>query len=134
MRGLIQASDVELRRGLTEKRILQLQGLHYCQDGQLTLTALTGFLQPLPSDRLLFILSVVLTIIPTHSWASSKVPFDRLTDELLYDHAIEKEISQQVCQWFGDVNDGVWTMDERSVVKEIGLSLLEKHRVRLKSN
>ncbi|KAG8895615.1 hypothetical protein FRB99_000427, partial [Tulasnella sp. 403] len=115
IRGLVQASDTELEKGLTSKRILDID----------------GFLQPLPSSRLTHILTLILTLLPTHAWKSDSVPLDKLADELQYEHGVERSVTAQICRWFGDVSDeqrAKWTMNEQMVVREVGLGILEAQR------
>ncbi|KIO30690.1 hypothetical protein M407DRAFT_68864 [Tulasnella calospora MUT 4182] len=114
VRGLVQASDVELERGLREKRVLQMD----------------GYLQPLPSTELTKIISYILTLIPKHSWSPAGVPLAKLTSELLYEYEVPKTITRQVCEWFGlvegDEGKEKWVIDQEKVVTEVGLGVLQK--------
>ncbi|KAG9050750.1 hypothetical protein FS837_002694 [Tulasnella sp. UAMH 9824] len=114
VRGLVQASDVELERGLREKRVLQMD----------------GYLQPLPSDELTKIISYILTLIPKHSWSPAAVPLAKLSSELLYEYEVPKTVTRQVCEWFGlvegDEGKEKWVMDQEKVVTEVGLGVLQK--------
>ncbi|KAG8919857.1 hypothetical protein FRC01_001066 [Tulasnella sp. 417] len=114
VRGLVQASDAELERGLREKRVLQMD----------------GYLQSLPPNELTKIISYILTLIPKHAWSPAAVPLAKLSSELLYEYEVPKTVTRQVCEWFGllegDEGKEKWLIDQQKVVTEVGLGVLQK--------
>ena len=52
-----------------------------------------------------------------------------IADILTEEHAISRQVSQQVISWFGEVKGGRWKMDVNAVIKEVGLSILRDHKV-----
>ncbi|KAG8936796.1 hypothetical protein FRC03_007606 [Tulasnella sp. 419] len=117
VRGLVQASDAELERGLREHHILEL-------DGSLRL---------LPDSQLTRILTLILTTLVSQNLShKSPIPVKKLTEELFYEHEVAQNLTPQVCHWFGDVftqnGEEKWTMDVEKVVRQIGLSVLIQHR------
>ncbi|KAG9014540.1 hypothetical protein FRB95_007221 [Tulasnella sp. JGI-2019a] len=116
VRGLVQASDKELDRGLRDKHILSVD----------------GHLQSIPASQLTQFLTFILTILVSHhSSKTTDISLKDLTDQLQDDHAIAPDVSRQICGWFGDIQPGdKWTMDVEPVVKEVGLGVLVEHRHR----
>ncbi|KAG7096867.1 hypothetical protein E1B28_004274 [Marasmius oreades] len=111
-KSLIQASNVELEKGLREKRILQVN----------------GGLRPIASSYLSRIIELVLNTLVSQSIDHKVASVERLSAILLDDHEIPRPISTQVMSWFGTIEDGTWCMDVASVIKECGLTLLRRHK------
>ncbi|KAG8864458.1 hypothetical protein FRB96_004961 [Tulasnella sp. 330] len=113
VRGLIQASDAELDRGLREKHILSVD----------------GNLQAIPTHQLTQFLTYILNnLVSHHASRTASIPLKELLDQLQDDHAIAPDVSRQICTWFGDMESGSWTMDVEGVVKEVGLGVLVENR------
>ncbi|OCH89001.1 hypothetical protein OBBRIDRAFT_779081 [Obba rivulosa] len=110
--GSIQASEVELQRGLKERRILTLNGQ----------------LRPLRPSYLTTILELLLNTLVSLSLPHTAAPVDRLVDTLAQAYDIQRDVSTQVMSWFGTILSDSWDMDVDAVVKEVGLGLLRPHK------
>jgi Sister chromatid cohesion protein Dcc1 len=56
-----------------------------------------------------------------------------LSRSLEYEHEVRREVTLQVMRWFGEVDaaDALWKMDAEKVVRQVGLSILRQHKVRV---
>lgn len=45
------------------------------------------------------------------------------------DNEVPRAVSTQIMSWMGELKDGKWKMDEKALVKEVGLGILRTHRV-----
>ncbi|KAJ7781154.1 sister chromatid cohesion protein Dcc1 [Mycena metata] len=111
-RATIQASDAELARGLRLQRILDIHGT----------------LRPIAPAYLTSILESILNLLVSQSMSPSSVPLEDVTATLADENEISRAVSTQVMEWFGEVRNGVWTMDVESVLSEIGLGILRQHK------
>lgn len=114
-RATIQASDTELARGLRLQRVLDIHGA----------------LRPIAPAYLTAILETILNLLVSQSMAPRAVPFEDVAATLADENEISRAVSTQVMAWFGEVHDGVWTMDVDGVLCEIGLGILRQHKVRI---
>ncbi|KAL0949471.1 hypothetical protein HGRIS_009524 [Hohenbuehelia grisea] len=116
-RATVQASEVELERGLREKRVL----------------VLNGRLRPLAPALLRTILELLLNLLAAqgHS-ATSSTPIraEELVGALADEHEVSRAVSTQVMGWFGtlDTREDRWTPDLSAIVREIGLAVLRGHQ------
>ncbi|PPQ98496.1 hypothetical protein CVT24_003987 [Panaeolus cyanescens] len=108
----IQASEVELERGLKDRRIL----------------VLNNELRPIAVSYLIHLLELILAVLVAASEQHASASVESITSQLEEDHEVPRVVSTQVMGWFGDIVDGKWKMDVDSVVKEIGLGILRNHR------
>ncbi|KAJ6515809.1 sister chromatid cohesion protein Dcc1 [Mycena sanguinolenta] len=111
-RATIQASDAELAHGLRQQRILDIH----------------GSLRPIAPSYLTAILETILNLLVSQSMAPRAVPVEDVAATLTDENEISRAVSMQVMAWFGEINDGVWTMDVESVLKEIGLDILRPYK------
>ncbi|KAJ7368384.1 sister chromatid cohesion protein Dcc1 [Mycena albidolilacea] len=111
-RATIQASDAELARGLRQQRILDIHGA----------------LRPIAPGYLTSILETILNLLVSQSIAPRAVPVEDIAATLADENEISRPVSTQVMTWFGDINDGVWTMDVAGVLREIGLGILRQYK------
>ncbi|KAG6821634.1 hypothetical protein H0H93_000143 [Arthromyces matolae] len=107
----IQASDMELDRGLKERHIL----------------VLNGELRPIAPKYLNHVLQLFLNVLVALSLPHSSASVDILSSSLADDHEIPRSVSTQVMTWFGQIKEGKWTMDVKTLVKEVGLGILRPH-------
>lgn len=112
-RATIQASDAELARGLRQQRILDIHGA----------------LRPIAPGYLTSILETILNLLVSQSIVPRAVPVEDVAATLADENEISRPVSTQVMTWFGDINDGVWTMDVEGVLREIGLGILRQYKV-----
>ncbi|KAH7888573.1 sister chromatid cohesion protein Dcc1 [Phlebopus sp. FC_14] len=108
----IQASEVELKRGLKEFRILVL-------DGQL---------RPIAPAHLSTILELLLNYLISLSLPHDAAPIEELVSTLADEHEIPRQVSTQIVSWFGNIKGELWEMDVDAVVSEIGLGILRHHK------
>lgn len=122
MRSQIQASDAEFARGLKEKHIL----------------VIGNRLRPIAPAYLNTILELLLNTVVSLSLPLDAAPATDLADTLSTDHDISVNVSMQVMSWFGELEnwslnrpnlDAIWSMDEKAVVRQLGLGLLSSYRV-----
>lgn len=119
IRGEMQASDAELQKALVEYRILELD----------------GYLRPLSLAYLTHILETLLTALVSQRFPLPPgwVPHRQL--EWYVESELDMErgrgVVRQVMMWFGTVEGEVWRMDEKAIVREIGLGHLMRHKVRV---
>ncbi|GBE81571.1 hypothetical protein SCP_0313000 [Sparassis crispa] len=107
-RATLQASDLELDRGLRNKRVL----------------VLNGALRPIAPSHLTTILELLLNYLVSLSLPHDAASAEELSAALEDRHEIKREVTMQVMAWFGDVTDKKWKMDVAAVVKEVGLGVL----------
>ncbi|KAH7879924.1 sister chromatid cohesion protein Dcc1 [Lentinula edodes] len=110
-RAMIQASETELKSGLRQRRILQINET----------------LRPISSIYLTKIIQYILNTLAALMLNHESVPVEKLCTTLADEHDVPRIVSVQVMGWFGDINeiDGKWKMDVNSVVKEAGLGILK---------
>jgi sister chromatid cohesion protein DCC1 len=89
----------------------------------------TGELRPIAPGYLHQVLELLLNVLIALSLPHDAAPVDELVSTLANDHEVAHDVTKQVLSWFGEVDAGKWNMDVKSVVKEIGLNLLRRHRV-----
>ncbi|KAJ6485139.1 sister chromatid cohesion protein Dcc1 [Mycena vitilis] len=111
-RAAIQASDLELARGLRVQRILDIHGA----------------LRPIAPVYLTSILETVLNLLVSQSISPRAVPVEDVAATLAEESEISRAVSTQVMTWFGEIRDGVWEMDVDGVLREIGLGILRQHK------
>ncbi|KAJ7094684.1 sister chromatid cohesion protein Dcc1 [Mycena belliarum] len=112
-RAAIQASDAELARGLREQRILDIHGA----------------LRPIAPAYLATILETILNYLVSQALTRQQaVSEEDVAATLADENEISRAVSTQVMEWFGEVSDGMWTMDVEAVVREIGLGILRQHK------
>ncbi|KAH8093963.1 sister chromatid cohesion protein Dcc1 [Cristinia sonorae] len=128
-RETLQASQVELDRGLRERRVLIIDGtLLLCSPATIHSAVYSGELRPIAPSYLTTILELLLNYLVSLSLPHSAAPVSELTTSLEDDHEIKAKVSKQVMAWFGDVDDGLWVMDVKGVVREIGLGILRAYK------
>ncbi|KAI6026244.1 hypothetical protein PISMIDRAFT_629149 [Pisolithus microcarpus 441] len=108
----IQASEAEFQQGLKEKRILVLD----------------GYLRPIVPAHLSTILELILSYTVTLSLSCQAAEVEELVSTLADEHEVPREVSAQIISWFGTVKEGLWEIDIRAVVAEIGLEILRHHK------
>ncbi|RDB22606.1 Sister chromatid cohesion protein DCC1 [Hypsizygus marmoreus] len=108
----IQASDVELDRGLKDRHIL----------------VINGSLQPIAPDYLSRLLELILNVLIALSLPHEAASVENLTSALADDHDIPRTVSTQIMSWFGEVKDGKWKMNVEALMREVGLSVLRPHK------
>ncbi|TFK29404.1 hypothetical protein FA15DRAFT_664352 [Coprinopsis marcescibilis] len=108
----IQASDTELDNCLQQKKIL----------------IINRELRPIAPSYLQNILELVLNLLISLSQPSSGASVEELTSALSDDHEISRVVSTQVLNWFGNIQAGKWIMNADEIIKELGLSILRKHK------
>ncbi|GJE95859.1 sister chromatid cohesion protein Dcc1 [Phanerochaete sordida] len=111
-RDMLQASDLELARGLRERRILLLN----------------GELRPLARSYLTAILEFLLTALIANSFSHESAPEEELVSVLEHEHEVRRDVARQVMVWFGELRGGRWKMDVDATVKEVGLGILKAYR------
>ncbi|THH32287.1 hypothetical protein EUX98_g1901 [Antrodiella citrinella] len=111
-RASLQASEMELDRGLRERRVLVLD----------------GELRPIAPTHLTTVLELLLNYLVSLSLPHSAAPVTDLTLALEDDHEIKPKVTTQVMAWFGQVDDGLWSLNVNAVVKEIGLGILRAYK------
>ena len=87
-------------------------------------------LRPIAPEFLNHFLELILNLLVSLSMKHTSAPVEGLLSTLADDHEVSRAVSEQVMKWFGEIKDGKWTMDVPSIVKEVGLGILRKHRVR----
>ncbi|KAH7920068.1 hypothetical protein BV22DRAFT_1040301 [Leucogyrophana mollusca] len=111
-RNETQASEAEFNQGLKDRRILVL-------DGQL---------RPITPAHLSTILELLLNYLVSLGLSHQAAPVEELVSTLADEHEIPRQVTEQVVAWFGDVNEGLWSMDANAVTTEIGLGILRHHK------
>ncbi|EIW62603.1 uncharacterized protein TRAVEDRAFT_112797 [Trametes versicolor FP-101664 SS1] len=115
-RKTIQASDVELDKGLRDRRVLLVK----------------DELRPIAPSHLTKILECLLINLVSQSLPYTDAPLMPLIHALEDDHDVPRDITRQVMSWFGRIDEGqlgsTWEMDADAVVREIGLGILRAHR------
>lgn len=117
----MQCSDTELERGLRDRLILTID----------------EELRPISHSYLNNILELILNTLVAMSLRPESVPVAQIIHALSVKHEVRRDISQQIISWFGtlkgvdedDYSKATWTMDVTSVVRRMGLGLLNTHRV-----
>ncbi|KAK0453541.1 sister chromatid cohesion protein Dcc1 [Armillaria borealis] len=107
-RGVIQASDTELSRGLRDMHIL----------------IVNGELRPIAPAYLKSILEMILNLLVSHSLSHAATSVEVLSSALADVHEVPRTVSTQVMSWFGEIRQGIWKMDVTGVVREVGLNIL----------
>ncbi|KAI0682980.1 sister chromatid cohesion protein Dcc1 [Cytidiella melzeri] len=109
----LQASDQEIAKGLQDRRIL----------------VLNGYLRRLAPSHLATILELLLNALVSLSLSYENAPAHDLVTALEEEHEINRDVTRQVMQWFGEVTgEGCWKMDVAATVKEVGIGILRAHR------
>ncbi len=74
----------------------------------------------------------ILNLLVSFALPHNDTPLDDLTSTLAEDHEVPRAVSMQLMTWFGDIggSGGKWKMDVGAVLKEVGIGLLRRHRVR----
>ncbi|KAI0093396.1 sister chromatid cohesion protein Dcc1 [Irpex rosettiformis] len=111
-RGILQASDFELEKCLKDRRIL----------------VLNGCLRPIAPSHLTTVLEILLNALVSLSLSHENAPVEDLAASLQEEHDINRDITRQVMQWFGEVADNLWKMDVEATVREVGIGILRAHR------
>lgn len=91
-----------------------------------------GALRPISKDYLQNVLEIILNLLVSLALPHDDVPLDDLISTLAEDHEVSRGVSTQLMSWFGDVTESgsKWKMDVGAVLKEVGIGLLRRHRVR----
>ena len=113
-----QASDLELDVALKEMRILRLK-----QD----------VLRPISQSYLNSVLELLLNAIVSMTLSPDAVPVIDIVETLQSEHEVQRDVLLQVLPWFGELDgevSGRWKMDQRAVVRQLGIGILSDHRVR----
>ncbi|KAJ8086718.1 Ctf8p and Ctf18p associating protein [Marasmius tenuissimus] len=111
-KSTIQASSVELERGLRERRILDVD----------------GELRPIAPGYLSRIIELILNSLASYSIDYRAISVEKLSTILMENHEVPSLISIQVMSWFGNIEEGNWRMNVQSVIKEAGLTVLKSHK------
>lgn len=90
---------------------------------------ITGELRPIAPAYLTQILELLLTYLVSLSLSHQAAPVDSLTSALEEEHEIKRQVCTQVMEWFGEIEDGIWKLDETAAVKEVGLGILRAYKV-----
>ncbi|KAG6873769.1 hypothetical protein C0995_011588 [Termitomyces sp. Mi166 len=107
----IQASNMELDRGLRDKHIL----------------IINGELRPIAPTYLDRLLELFLNVPVALSLSRESASVETLSSSLADDHEVPRSITTQVMSWFGEIKDGKWKMDVNALIKEIGIGILRNH-------
>ncbi|KAF5390682.1 hypothetical protein D9757_002722 [Collybiopsis confluens] len=112
--ALIQASEVELQRGLRDRRILYIN----------------EYLRPIASAYLTKVIQVILNTLAALSLDHEAVSVEKLSAVLTDEHDVPRVVSVQVMGWLGEINEltGEWKMDVEAIVREAGLGLLKESK------
>lgn len=133
-RMTLQASDLELAKGLRDRRILILEGKPFIQSFNPTLQYVHPFhlgdLRPIAHSHLTTILELLLNYLVSLSLSHQAAPVKELASSLEDEHDIKRKVSTQVMSWFGDIDEGMWKMDVNATVKEVGVGILRTFKVR----
>ncbi|KAG6869263.1 hypothetical protein C0993_000016 [Termitomyces sp. T159_Od127] len=108
----IQASDIELERGLRERHIL----------------VYNGELRPIAPAYLDHLLELFLTVLVALSLSHESASVEAMSSSLADDHQVPRPISTQIMSWFGEIEDGKWKMNVNALIKEVGLGILRHHQ------
>ncbi|KAL5523641.1 hypothetical protein ACEPAG_7814 [Sanghuangporus baumii] len=112
----LQASDAELKIGLSDMRILVL-------NGELRLMT-PGYLNR--------VLELILNTLVSLSRSSDDAPILNIVETIQSDHEISSDVSRQVMSWFGRIDSSMnaetWIMDVDAVVRQIGIGILSSYR------
>ncbi|KAG6890540.1 hypothetical protein C0992_000800 [Termitomyces sp. T32_za158] len=108
----IQASDMELDRGLRDRRILIVK----------------GELRPIAPIYLDHLLELFLNVLVALSLSHESASVEAMSSSLADDHQVPRWLSTQIMSWFGEIKDGAWKMDVSALIKEVGLGILRHHR------
>ena len=76
------------------------------------------------------ILELLLNYLVSLSLPHSAAPIEDLAAALEDEHDIKRDISRQVMSWFGELDGGLWSMDVKATVKEVGVGILRAYKVR----
>lgn len=96
----------------------------------MTIVCFAGELRPISRAYLAQILELILNLLVSLSLPPSAVSVETLTSALADDHEVPRTVSTQVMAWFGEIRGGKWNMEVNDIVREVGLGLLRKHKVR----
>lgn len=88
-------------------------------------------MRPIASDYLESMLKLLLDLAVSVSGTKDSIQVEPIISTLANDHEIPRKISVQVMSWFGDLATGFWKVDELGIVKQLGLFILQKHKVRI---
>ncbi|KAF9813694.1 hypothetical protein IEO21_05410 [Rhodonia placenta] len=110
-RETLQASDIELDRGLRDRRVL----------------ILGGYLRRLAPSYLTTILELLLTNLVSLSLSHEAASVVELCSAL-DGHDVSRDVCRQVMAWFGEVADGKWKVNVAAAVKEVGLGILRAYK------
>ncbi len=91
-----------------------------------------GALRPLSPSYLHKILELLLMHLVSLSQPHEAASVRELSQSLEYEHEVKREVTTQVMRWFGEVDDEdeTWNVDVESVVRQIGVGVLRRHKVR----
>lgn len=89
----------------------------------------SGELRPIAPSYLTSILELILNTLVLLQLPHTAAPVLDLTLALEDDHEINRKVTRQVMEWFGDTDAEVWSMNVNGVVREIGLGILRAHKV-----
>ncbi|KAF5344156.1 hypothetical protein D9758_008880 [Tetrapyrgos nigripes] len=109
---LVQASEIELERGIKDRRILDIN----------------GDLRRIAPNYLSHIIELILTSLVSLSLPHERAPVEELCTCLADQHEVPRVVSRQILSWFGSIQDGHWKMDVDNVIREAGLSLLRNRK------
>jgi len=134
----IQASPAELEKGLRDRHILIVDSeeiivLLFALNlwVRFFIVSFIDVLRPIAPGFLDRSLVLILDTLVSKSMKHTTASVEDLSSALYFDHEISRVVSTQIMSWFGEIKEGKWKMDVNGVVKEIGLGILRRHRVRL---
>jgi len=131
-RAEIQASDSELDLALKDRHVLNINGEripHLLVP--FSLFRNSGQLRPIAPSYLSLLLELVLNLLVSLSLPHDNASVEELSSTLANEHEVPRGVSTQVMSWFGIIREGKWSMDVNAVLKEMGLSILRHHKVKL---
>lgn len=73
-------------------------------------------------------MELILSYTVTLSLSCQAAEVEELVSTLADEHEVPREVSAQIISWFGTVKEGLWEIDIRAVVAEIGLEILRHHK------
>jgi sister chromatid cohesion protein DCC1 len=132
---MLQASDHELAQGLRARRILILNSssIIYRFRFRTLGNYFADELRPISISYLTAILEFLLNALVANSLSHQAAPAEDLVWTLEHEHEVKADVTRQVMTWFGQVSEGLWSVDVDATVKEVGLGILRAYRVSTKS-
>jgi sister chromatid cohesion protein DCC1 len=90
-----------------------------------------GSLRPITDAHLLTVLELLLNTLVSLSLPYDSASIEDISSALQDEHDIPRSVTEQVMGWFGalDMDAGTWSMNAEALVKQIGIALLNPHKV-----